>query len=86
MIHSDDSYLSVFNVLKRTRRTPLGIFKDFITSAVIRRTIITKYAKDYNKKNIKKENYLLYYSPLEHQLTVLDLFNYFLPKKKRKIH
>lgn len=26
-------YLSVFNVLKSTRRTPLGIFKDFIASA-----------------------------------------------------
>jgi hypothetical protein len=27
------TYLSVFNVLKSTRFTPLGIFKDFITSA-----------------------------------------------------
>lgn len=29
----DWNYLSVFNVLKSTRLTPLGIFKDFITSA-----------------------------------------------------
>lgn len=39
------TYLSVFNVLKSTRLTPLGIFKDFITSAVKRAifNILIKY-------------------------------------------
>jgi len=41
MIHvTYRTHLSVFKVLKSTRRTPLGIFKDFITSARKRRNFV----------------------------------------------
>lgn len=42
MIHvTCTTYLSVFKVLKSTRRTPLGISKDFITSA--KKRILVKF-------------------------------------------